>query len=568
MTTAPSLPPLPVPPLQQSLDRYLDALRPLLSDAEFQRTSQVVAAFAVESGPACQRALEDFAATQYAAGSSWLADAWLESYLATRTPLPLTSNVGWLINWPGSTTGIERAADFLHRISAVHLAHLRGELPLEQTARGQAVDPRQRRYLDGGIRAPHPGSDVTIPGPASAVNRDMVVLWRGQPYAVPVSDEAGVVVGNRALLDALTHITTQKADRDDFALLSYLGSEQLASQLPQLLADAENAATYQRLTNSLFVVNLSDRVEGDDEFLARITFQEGAAWAYKTMSYQISLASGQIGTHMEHSTVDGATLKNVIKLAQEITPVPAAERTLTVAELPWGVTGDFGALLVDLRESCRRVASEYQARTVQVPLTIPETGVRISTDALAQLVMLYAQVATFGQVRSTYEAVDMREYQAGRTECLRPNSAAAVAFVQDLRDGSADLDGLQAALADHKQWVKWCKTGQAVDRHLYGLGMMAQQLGFDPVVQNDPGYQRLTTDFLSTSSLGDPHQLIRFAFAPTSAGGLGISYSAADGVFEFCVNWREDERGGDIEAFIENLDEAGTRLGVVFASAQ
>lgn len=132
---------LPVPPLTQTLDRYLEAVRPISTDAEFEATRQAVAAFAAGSGPACQTALEEYAAAQAEAGSSWLAPAWLESYLTTREPLPLVSNVGWLIHWPGEATGIARAADFLHRIAAVHLAYCRGELPRRSPAAAKRSTP-------------------------------------------------------------------------------------------------------------------------------------------------------------------------------------------------------------------------------------------------------------------------------------------------------------------------------------------------------------------------------------------------------------------------------------------
>ena len=57
--------------------------------------------------------LLDVLAAEEAAERSWLSEAWLAGYLTTRGPITLTSNVGFLINWPGSATGIERAADLV-----------------------------------------------------------------------------------------------------------------------------------------------------------------------------------------------------------------------------------------------------------------------------------------------------------------------------------------------------------------------------------------------------------------------------------------------------------------------
>lgn len=59
------VPKLPVPPLQQSLQKYLKAILPLVSDEEFQNTSRVVKEFGKENGVGMklQKALEERART-------------------------------------------------------------------------------------------------------------------------------------------------------------------------------------------------------------------------------------------------------------------------------------------------------------------------------------------------------------------------------------------------------------------------------------------------------------------------------------------------------------------------
>ena len=60
-----SLPRLPVPPLQQSLQKYLKAVRPFLNDEEFKKTSRAVEEFGMKNGigEKLQKALEDRAKT-------------------------------------------------------------------------------------------------------------------------------------------------------------------------------------------------------------------------------------------------------------------------------------------------------------------------------------------------------------------------------------------------------------------------------------------------------------------------------------------------------------------------
>jgi len=60
-----SLPKLPVPPLQQSLQKYLKAIRPLVNDYEYQKTLVAVEEFGKPNGVGekLQRKLEERAKT-------------------------------------------------------------------------------------------------------------------------------------------------------------------------------------------------------------------------------------------------------------------------------------------------------------------------------------------------------------------------------------------------------------------------------------------------------------------------------------------------------------------------
>ncbi len=185
-------------------------------------------------------------------------------------------------------------------------------------------------------------------------------------------------------------------------------------------------------------------------------------------------------------------------------------------------------------------------------------NMKLSADAYAQLVMTVAQLAAYGRVRAVYEAVDMREYAAGRTECLRPVTPAAVAFARALLAGSAERDGLRAALDAHRDWVKACKTGRGVDRHLWALGWTARELGEDPGFLRDPGLAAARTDFLSTTSIGSDAQVVRYAFAPTTSGGFGVCYTPLADAVEYTVTFGADAERP--EAFLEALGEAARRL--------
>ena len=114
-----STPRLPVPALAETTERYLKWVRPLLDETQFAHTQELVTQFNQQDGVSLQADLEQFAAKHN--DSSWLIDAWLESYLACRGPLPLVSNVGFTIEHQQKVDGYAGIARWLAAATAVHV---------------------------------------------------------------------------------------------------------------------------------------------------------------------------------------------------------------------------------------------------------------------------------------------------------------------------------------------------------------------------------------------------------------------------------------------------------------
>lgn len=560
---------LPVPDLPGTLERYLRVVRPLLDDAEFDTTARRVREFADGDGPSCQAALTDWAKRENAAGRSWLSTDWLRMYLAIREPLPLTSNVGFRLNLPSQLTGIGRAADVVHRAAETHLRYLRGEIADEVDARGTQLDMGQWQVLTGGLNHPDTPIDECIPGPPQPEHRHVCVLWQGSLYRLTVSDAAGRTAGRRELASALQQVVDSPVRSDvDVTAISCLGSEIAAPLMDELLREPANRQTYQQLIDALFVVHLTDFDLTELEHQRRSTFAAGQAWAYKPMSFQVSLIDEFTAVHLEHSRIDGAALRAIVAVMQDLEPPDGGGAPVTVEPMSWSISDETRRRLSDELESYRREADAHRLLIERVELQVPAT-LRVSNDALQQWILLYAQLATYQRVRSTYEAVDVREFQGGRTECLRPNSAEAIRLVGALIAGEANAELLQAAIERHKELVTECKTGRGVDRHLFGLRVMTDRLGLSPEIFDDAGYRLLTTDFFSTSAIGSAEQLVRFSFAPTSVGGIGFNYTPFDGGYEFCISHHEHqtERFDEVVAALHDGARALQDLLVEVAAA-
>lgn len=558
--TSSNLKRLPLPNIKQTAEKQLKVWRQILDKETYQQAVKDFDDFLESDASLTQAELAKFADKQRAMGENWMSRHWLGSYLSVTEPLPLSTNVGFEIAWAKLNSGLERAVDFTHSFLSVHLDYLNGDIKPDVTPRDQAIDMRQWRVLAGGLRHPEREIDEIITGPTETTERTIGVFWQNRLFEVTVTDVNAMMISKNSLRKTFDKIIHHSADGSDFAGMSYLGSDSLNKTLKQLLTVQENRLIYRRLKRMIFTVTLTDDEKPVENHLEKLCFGPSQAWVYKPLNYSISLRDDFVGVHVEHSMIDGATLSSVIRQAQTVKNHQTIDTKPILNELRWKLTDKLDSLIKDELETYKQSAINYKVKIVRTPNPVPiNLPYKVSHDGIMQLIMLYAQLATYGKVRGTYEAADMREYQAGRTEALRPNTNEAVAFVSSLLDDRADKNQLLAALAAHKAWVISCKTGQAVDRHMMMLGQMAKLRGDLPALF-DGRYSKLTQDFLSTTSVGSHDQIVRFVFAPTTSEGIGINYTPSKDSYEFCLSYNETSVDGDIQKFAHNLVEGCQKI--------
>ncbi|NHU84208.1 choline/carnitine O-acyltransferase [Kocuria sp. JC486] len=577
---------LPVPALGDTLERFANATEPLTGAEDRDRTVGSVTDFSENAAPGLQEELTTFADAESGHGRSYLSAAWLDTYLDTREPLPLTTSVSFQLSGFDGNTGVPRCADFIHRAATIHLQEVRGETPVEVDPRGTTLDMDQWQILAGGIRHPLPNRDEIRCPAVSASGATIGMLVGGRLFSMPIAGGDGLPLPVDAIEDLLEQViagdrskqpASDGQEQVNFTDLSYLGSETAAPLLAELLTDPHNAETYGDLTEMIFVVHLLTQAHDDGdgsapqdtERLRNLAFQAGHAWTYKPITYELSLTTDWQAIHFEHSAADGATVRAAVARMQELELLDPASSTSheprepapEPRELTWITTPEFRGRVAGNLEEYARQSAQYRVTSVFAPRAdMDGLDLRVSDDAVAQLLMTYAQVATYGSVRSVYESVDMREFQAGRTECLRPLTPQAVEFARALIAGDATLEQFGAVLDAHRDWVKACKRGAGIDRHLFGLRMMAERAGTGLEFFDNLGLQALSSDFLSTTSLGESQPINRYAFAPSLAHGLGIGYIKYDDGFEYVINYRADH-AERVEEFAQNLVAAGEALG-------
>lgn len=573
-----SLPTLPVPDLQQTLSRYLSWVRPLLDEASFSETQSITQQFAQGPGKQLQERLQQFAQQQNRLGESYLSQAWLSGYLSVRESLPLSTSGAFRLALDLPETGLKRLAYLIAGFAQQSADYLNDVQMVNTSPRGEPLDMRQWLSLRGIGRIPQPHEDRYELAPLSKQTRYMIVFWTGCAYAIPILDADHRPYDAESIARTLKQLVTQECNPTaiDICALSLAPSEQAAEQLKELSQNQNNADNFRLLAHSLLHIHLSpEPYANDEQALTALTFMQTAQfWAYKPLTICTNLANDNYFAHLEHGSYDAGALQSIFARAQatakqcfEQPSKPAT--TLQITPLHWVITTQQQQQLTALRQTHAEKARPYQVRISQVsiePALLPE---KTSLDGLMQWMMQYAQLKVFGQIFNTYEAVDVSHFQAGRTECVRPVTEASVAFVQSLLSGKATLEGLNLANQAHKERIKACKSGNGVNRHLQGLALMAEGSDIDQSFFQDKGYQTLTKDFLSTSSLGDRQLVGDFAFKPVVEGGLGISYFSMNqykGCL-FCLSYHQQQQAV-VEGFIDALSEGAKAIMTLLSTFQ
>lgn len=548
-----NIPLLPVPDLVSTQQHYLATVRPFLSEGEYDLAEQEITQFCQQEGQTLHQALIE--RSQKNAHSSWLIDDWLNAYLRIRSPLPLTSNVGFEIQTKGY--GI---ADWTAALAAVCADHHHQRIVTPLSTQGTPMCMSQWRILRGAARVPQSGCDSYR---FAENSRHIGVWYRGFYYRVLALDEQHEVLSADSFRQAFAHILSQN-DHNPYpvALPCYLGGDETAHLYNELRQNPYNAELLNQIENDLFHIGLDDTDTSADENLAHATFLPDAPiWCYKPLSFIYYRANKRLFLHCEHTWEDGGMLKGlVVSAAEKLPNLKGNQGFEEIQAQTWQLNNTQQHHWLTWQHHYREQAEKMRVMSVLIPFDGRVVPQGISHDALMQWQLQYAQRQVYPNIRNTYEAVDVSHFQSGRTECVRPVSVQSIAFIESLCHHQADKSLFQAALLEHKNRIKIAKQGLGANRHLWGLQQMAKRLKLsEPALFKSDVYQCFTQDFFSTSTLGDDAVIRNFAFAPTVKGGLGINYTFTPQGWLFTIGFHEAQHA-DVLALVSALKEGGKRL--------
>uniref|UniRef100_A0AAQ5YSF3 carnitine O-palmitoyltransferase n=1 Tax=Amphiprion ocellaris TaxID=80972 RepID=A0AAQ5YSF3_AMPOC len=557
-----SLPNLPVPTVKDTVKRYLDSVRPLMDDTEYERMTKLAAEFESNLGNRLQWYLKLKALW----AANYVSDWWEEYvYLRGRSPIMVNSNYYGMV---GKS----------HCIYFISKRFLKSAVP--------CCSYQFERMFDT-CRIPGTLTDTVHHWQDS----DYVAVYhRGRYFRLKVY-QAGRLLSPREIEFQIQRILDDSSppSKGEAKLGALTAGDRIpwAKARTKYFSSGVNKRSLDCIERAAFFVTLDDDEQGmmgDDPASSLDHYAKSLLhgkcydrWFDKSFSV-VYYKNGKNGINAEHSWADAPVLAHLW------------EYTLATDSFQLGYNaeghckGDVDSSLPRPQKLNWEIPSECEEQISQ-SLAVAQAladdvdfhvfsfrdfgkgkvkKCRVSPDAFVQMAL---QLAYYRERRTfclTYEASMTRLFREGRTETVRSCTNESSAFVRALEDVCRRL--FRAASEKHQQLYRMAMTGGGIDRHLFCLYVVSKYLGVE-----SPFLKEVLSEPWRLSTSQTPVQQVELfdmvnhpeyiscggGFGPVADDGYGVSYCIlGDNMINFHISCKHSCPDTDAHKFGDQIRKA------------
>ncbi|KAJ8399948.1 hypothetical protein AAFF_G00406780 [Aldrovandia affinis] len=554
-----SLPNLPVPAVKDTIKRYLESVRPLMSVSEFERMSKLAVQFESSLGNRLQWYLKLKALW----AANYVSDWWEEYiYLRGRSPIMVNSNYYGMDFLYVTPTPIQaaRAGNTIHAFLLYRRKLNREELkPSRVPGTVIPLCAAQCERMFNTTRIPGEETDTVQHWQDSEY---VAVYHRGRYFRL------WIYKSGRMLSPREIELQIQKILDDPSPPLpgeDKLGALTAGDRVPwaqvrkQFFSTGVNKRSLDCIEKAAFFLTLDDDEQGmmgDDPAGSLDRYAKSLLhgkcydrWFDKSFSVVV-YKNGKNGLNAEHSWADAPVVAHLWEF------VLATDSFQLGYNDEGHCKGDVDPMLPqpqrlswDIAPGCEEKVNQSlavaQALADDVDFHVfsfRDFGkgkikkCRISPDAFIQLALQLAYYRDRGLFCLTYEASMTRLFREGRTETVRSCSNESCAFVKALESGEDEdlCRRLFRLSADkHQNLYRMAMTGAGIDRHLFCLYVVSKYLGVE-----SPFLKEVLSEPWRLSTSQTPVQQVELfdlvnhpeyiscggGFGPVADDGYGVSY--------------------------------------------
>ena len=572
------LPHLPVPEIEETWEKYLDTVKPLITLKEFSQTKSLIKQFSNQARKNLQTALKEYAKSK----DNWLADLWVSyAYLMQPKSLAFSSN------WYGIDAILARKfEDNIDRqkVRACHL--IRGALAFKELIDKEKIPiikirgivpmcMEQYKRLYACTRIPGKEVDKLKEFPRS---KHMVVVIDGHFYKMDVYKNSKPLTQGE-LWQQLTKIQQlQQKNQNQPSGVNILTSQNRREWYKDrqiLMKNEINQKALMTIEQAIALVCLDSYTTNSLGERARNIFLTAQnRWFDKSIQFVVD-REGAIGGNIEHSGSDAmiasSMFQHILYLEEEeygvrkgdevFLPTPESKDTniTTPVPLEWQLSEELKSKIQKVKKEFGEQAKNYDLEVLYFRSYGKDfiKKQNISPDAYIQMAIQLAYNKLDKEPALTYETVSTRLFLRGRTETIRTVSTESQAFVNAMSDEKKTnherIQALRSATKRHVAYKIEAMSGRGVDRHLVGLGCMAEQLKiFSPLFQD----KSLKLEWKLATSQTPCERSLGGGFSPIVDSGYGISYTVYEDSFIFHITSKKSCKKTDSSKLGKSIRES------------
>ncbi|XP_038590310.1 carnitine O-acetyltransferase isoform X3 [Micropterus salmoides] len=562
LTHQKGLPGLPVPPLQQTCERYITALEPIVEVDELKHTKELVEEFqkAGGVGERLQRGLENRARNT----DNWLSEWWVQvAYLDYRMPVVVHSSPGLVLprmNFSDKQGQIRFAAKLIAGVLDFKTMIDNETLPVEYLG-GKPLCMNQYYEVLSSCRIPGLKRDSVVNhAKSSRPPRHITVVHNFQFFVLDVYNSDGTPLTADQLCVQLERICSSslQSNTEPVGILTTQHRDSWGKAYVNLIEDKTNKESVSAIQRSIFTLCLDGAMPRVSNEMYRSCaaiqmlhgggsqWNSGNRWFDKTLQFIVG-EDGSCGANYEHAPAEGPPIVALIDHVVAYTRKPEMTQSPTVPlpmpqKLHFNITPEIKKDIEEAKHNMNILAQDLDMRVMvfgHFGKSVPKAH-KMSPDAFIQISLQLAYYRMYQRCCATYESASLRMFRLGRTDTIRSASVASAAFVRAFDDPSKQntekVDLMEKAVKAHRSYTNMAISGQAIDRHLLGLKMQAgtEKISI-PDLFTDTAYAKALHFQLSTSQVPSKTDCV-MCFGPVVPDGYGVCYNPMDDHINFAVS--------------------------------
>ncbi|XP_078539011.1 carnitine O-palmitoyltransferase 1, liver isoform isoform X2 [Lissotriton helveticus] len=587
-----SLPHLPVPSVKNTVNRYLDSVKPLMDETDFRRMNALAKDFAITLGPKLQwyLKLKSWWATNY------VSDWWEEYiYLRGRGPIMVNSNyfaMDFLYVIP-TTIQAARAGNAIHAILLYRKKLDREEIKPLMAQNTIPMCSAQYERMFNTSRIPGVETD-TIQHVKDS--KHIVVYHKGRYFKVWLYHD-GRLLKPREIEQQMQRILDDKSEpqpgEEHLAALTAGDRIPWAKARKSHFTNGKNKQSVEAVEKAAFFVTLDDTEQGynkEDPVTSLDSYAKSLLhgkcydrWFDKSISF-VAFKNGKMGMNMEHAWADAPIVGHLweyvlatdsFQLGYNEDGHCKGETNLNIpppARLQWDIPAECQEVIENSLSTASALADDVDFHSF--PFDSFGKGLikktRTSPDAFVQLALQLAHFRDKGKFCLTYEASMTRLFREGRTETVRSCTNESCDFVKSMADPTQTdekrLKLFKIASEKHQHMYRLAMTGAGIDRHLFCLYVVSKYLGVD-----SPFLKEVLSEPWRLSTSQTPQQQVELfqldknpeyvssggGFGPVADDGYGVSYIiVGENLINFHVSSKFSSHETDSHRFGKHIRDA------------